>query len=118
MATLNQLMEGRRPGEIKVCKLSLGGGSYFIPYFQNVYGRWHGLREDGTNEDYAANNNLWEIYTEPKPKVKRAQYIINRSHHLPFVSPILFKDEVEARKLYPDAVTVERMSETEREFDE
>ena len=111
-------MEGKRPGEIKVCNEYYHKGAYFIPYFQSVYGNWHGLREDGTNDYYITNSDCWEIYTEPKPKVKRAQYLFINSESLPAVKDQFFVDDAEALKWAALNTKVIRLPETEREFDE
>jgi hypothetical protein len=121
MATLDKLMEGKGPGEIKVRKSSYGEDGYFIPYFRSIYDTWHGLRDDETNDYYDANYDCWELYTEPKPKVRRAQYLMQNliADRRPFQTYEFFRDDAEAAAAFGSLVMViGRVVETEREFDE
>jgi hypothetical protein len=116
-------MEGKKPGEIKVRKSDYGEGRYFIPYFRTTYDSWHGLHEDETNNYYAANVDLWELYTEPKPKVKRALYVIVPLDEInqPRLYSFYCKDEVEVYEclgISPIRFKCIRLPETEMEFDE
>ena len=120
MATLNELMEGKKPGEIKVQLKSFLPEQYFVPHFQSICTLWHGINESGDYERYDEDLRDWQLYTEPKPKVKRAQYIvISDFYGLPHRTTGFFKDDDEARENCPGTKKkVERLPETEREFDE
>lgn len=59
----------------------------------------------------------WEVQEEPKPKVKRAQYlVIPLGDDAPFQTTDFYKDDIEARLLNEDWEII-RLTETEREFE-
>jgi hypothetical protein len=71
MSTIDELMEGKKPGEIKVTKLGWNKENYFRPFFRDEQGEWHGLDElehKDTSDGYDLNDN-WSLWVEPKPKV-------------------------------------------------
>lgn len=116
MPIISQLMEGRNPGEIKV----YSGAHRFIPYFES-YGMWHGLDACGNPTAFLDSCTSWKIYTEPKPKVKRAQYLLMfLDDPRPFVTGRLFVDDKDVCDAYDIKKyrVLERLLETEREFDE
>jgi hypothetical protein len=76
MATIAQLMEGKKPGEIKLRLSSWPPTSFFSPFYITVDEIWHGLMKDGYSCWYRNIDTNWELYTEPKPKRKLAPYIV------------------------------------------
>jgi len=71
MARISELMQGKKPGEIKIRCDSRAG--YFQPYFVTKNGVYVGLDECGDICSYSYRpgevDNSWQLYTEPKPKV-------------------------------------------------
>lgn len=68
MATIDELMEGRKPGEIKIISPDVVDESYFVPFFRDQAGLWNGLDAKGRSRYYNNHRKNWEIYTEQKPK--------------------------------------------------
>lgn len=63
----------------------------------------------------------FDLYTEPKPKVKRAQYLVHIKGFDPYITDTLHANEksVQSRNLTGNPFVIcERLMETEREFDE
>lgn len=63
MSTIDELMTGKAPGSIKVCRPDQSG--WFQPFFK-ARGEWVGR----TSEDHSfwdTGYSSWTIYTEPKP---------------------------------------------------
>jgi hypothetical protein len=80
-----------------------------IPVWYAVDGRYNVARES----DY----DLVAEWTEPKPKVKRAQYLVVPHADQPYITGRMYKDEEEARASHGKGKYT-RLIETEREFDE
>jgi hypothetical protein len=128
MATLNKLMEGRKPGEIKVCKDLFYASRYFVPYFLTRDGLWYGMDSEGTPEAHLGLNMSstaagWHLYTAPKPKVKRALHVIVPldGKNQPWLYSNYCKDEDEVQERLKVSLTMFkfiRLPETERDFDE
>ena len=67
MSTIDELMEGKKPGEIKI-----SSGDYtFIPYCKTRGGNWGGLTENKDHKFYSEDDTSWRLYTEPKKMIKR-----------------------------------------------
>lgn len=68
--TIDELMEGKEPGSIRVCLPEWSEGRFFSPYFRTKTD-WHGLNENLTDDYWSATNCIdWHLYEEPKPKRK------------------------------------------------
>ena len=106
MATIDELMKGKKPGEIKVSSgeyLGDDNGFYFIPFFKIDY-VWHGqvIGPEHIRADYfkGHENDTWYLYTEPKKKVKRWMWAYQSStnRHNWFVDSIYYtEDEFKSR---------------------
>jgi hypothetical protein len=119
MASIKELVEkhSKVPGDIKIAHEVMP--IRFRPFFlSSISGYWFGRADDGGAVQHNGNDTQWKLYTEPKPKVKRAQYLVKyESSSVPFISDCLWESEEEARIVYP-AAKLTRLPETEREFDE
>lgn len=73
MATLDDLMEGKKPGEIKVSIRGIENSYWFRPYFKDRNGRWFGPGSDGNSNFFGATYDA-SIFEEPKPKKKITLY--------------------------------------------
>ena len=72
MSTIDKLMEGKKPGEVKIRRLSWECG-YFQPFYK-IDDSWHGLRINGSRTYSTAclSPTLdWELYQESSKKVKK-----------------------------------------------
>lgn len=124
MPTLDELIaehtkDGKRPDDIRVRQSDWRPEAWFRPYFKSRW--WYGLNQDGTQRSFTAVEEDFELYTEPKPKVKRAQYLVHIKGYDPYITDILHTDEksVQLRNLTVNPfILCERLMETEREFDE
>ena len=88
----------------------------FYPKYKLASGGYLGIDGFGWASMWAPDVGDWQPLAPHK--VKRAQYLIDGLQHRPFISSTLFKDEHDVRLFYPEATTVERLTESEREFDE
>lgn len=123
MATIAQLIQlfGDPQSHIKLRKFNMGPGEYFMPFFITKTHLWHGLNSEGVAEVWESSDNVWELYA-PVISVKRAQYVVwGPDLKYPYVMDKFFKDDREAydyaNNHCPVPVSVERIPETEREFD-
>lgn len=76
MPTIDELMEGKKPGEIKV----IYDVYIFTPHYR-MNNRWYGFYPDDDKEFMkceCATQDIWELYTEPKKKVKRWLWCSNK----------------------------------------
>lgn len=124
MPTLDELIaehtkDGKRPDDIRVRQSDWRPEAWFRPYFKSQYGCWYGLNQDGTQRSFTPVEEDFELYTEPKPKVKRAQYLLAYPGVNPFITDQLYIDEKQVRdQMAKNLIICERLIETERDFDE
>lgn len=76
MATISELMEGKKPGEIQICSRTDSERlKFFAPYYwDRSVNYWWGLNEVGRSDCFIGTLDKWEIYTEPKKKVVWYEY--------------------------------------------
>ena len=104
MATISELMEGGRPGEVRItCRGEVNPHWWFEPYFE-VGGMWYGKTPEKTVAAYA--NGGWEIYTEPKKKVKWVEYLVTPTNPASGTTPYTawFREE-QNKSLYTCVTT-------------
>jgi len=68
MSTINELMEGKQPGEIKMKRSHWGDddGSWFRPYYYIEHkNEWYGITNHSRSTSWIAAYHGWEIYKEP-----------------------------------------------------
>lgn len=86
MSSLKELIEGNSkvPGDIKVKKGDWKPDRYFTPYY-NIDGSVYGIRAINIytfrgastgSVSYNTNDGPWELYVEPKKKVKLYRYLL------------------------------------------
>lgn len=126
MPTLEELIaehtkDGKRPDELRLGRVNWGNGWWFRPYFRTRTGDWYGIDRAIEEDAYHGSADGFELYTEPKPKVKRAQYLVHIKGYDPYITDTLHANEksVQLRNLTGNPFVIcERLTETEREFDE
>ena len=101
MATIDELMEGKAPGSVKVTNVKpgdmWGDDEYFIPYFK-VSNTWYGKSSAG-NYMTQGDQDVYGLYKEPK-KMKTWYWCYHTMFSgLPTISA-LFKTEKEVRDRY------------------
>lgn len=120
MATVSELVtkHSKVPGDIKVRHCTWPKMEWARPYFQTRNGIFHGLNEDDNNIWLGTDNNF-ELYVEPKRKVKRAQYLLEWQNCRPEVTSVFFVDDDDVRRCFNSNLLIRltRLTETEREFD-
>lgn len=117
MATIDQLMEGKKPGEIKICtsKHPMRDG-YFVPYY-NIRGLWYGIfhaldnRIDNEIHNSEDEGDYWQLYTQPKKKVKRWLWVYANNKKV--LNNLMTFEEATNR--VPDGIQKLLWSETEFE---
>src|SRR5574338_716543 len=124
MPTLDELIaehtkDGKRPDELRIAHCSWLPDQWFQPFYKCRNGFWHGLIQNNANDFYEGRGE-WKLYTEPKPKVKRAQYLYQLRGGKPRKTTRYYKDDSEFIDCggFYDLLLCERVIETEREFDE
>ncbi len=70
MATIDELMQGKKPGEIKVRQVTWGADCWFEPYFRTRLISessqwWNGLKQNECADCYTATGGGWELWQEP-----------------------------------------------------
>ena len=89
MSTIDQLMEGKQPGEIKVCRQDQTG--WFQP-FVKAKGEWWGrTHENQSFWDVGYSN--WTIYTEPKPTKVVYEWIVKVNGGIWQIEPNLLSED-------------------------
>ncbi len=75
--SIDELMEGKAPGSVKVQFLNWPETLYFVPYFKDLEnkGRWHGQNyssvSSGRADWFEGDAGEWKLYEEPKKPVVR-----------------------------------------------
>ncbi len=124
MSTIDQLMTGKKPGEIKIRASGWDDETYFVPYFQedNAGNYWYGVIPGKGVHNYNPEEDGWEIYSEPKPKVKRWMWIIKYEptdelvyKGLLHVISTVYMSEEETKRL---DVKLIKIPQSEMEFDD
>lgn len=121
--TLLQLWKENPPGTRFRGKTWVDG-KYIVPCEQTDYG---GIRvlchipgKDYTIDLMSPHGDWYEVYQEPakpKPKVKRAQYLLTKNGERPVTTGGWYTNEEEVRRCWsPNWTIVARLDE--REFDE
>jgi hypothetical protein len=75
-------------------------------YFKIMYiheGCVYGHYDDGNPSHFLLDGPvIWQLYTEPKPKVMRAQYMVKYKYDcVPYETDNLYKDDEEFFKFHP-----------------
>ncbi len=70
MATIDELMEGKVPGSVRVTHYGWDNNKYFTPYFKSQ-NKWYGLSHLNTKDSWVDDSASWQLYTGPKKKVVR-----------------------------------------------
>lgn len=66
MATIDELMKDKKPGEIKITCPPWQSEDYFLPYFK-IADQWHGFMHDKRSGFFRNGlNDRWRLYEEPK----------------------------------------------------
>jgi hypothetical protein len=73
MATISELVakHSKVPGDIKVRRQCRGPSDWFRPYFPIGDEWWRGQSFITPDARVSSEFNDWQLYTEPKPKIKR-----------------------------------------------
>lgn len=120
MPTIKELVDkhSKVPGDIRITHPEFIRFDWLKPFFV-AKGTWYGTdREDKLASLHDDNDEGYELYEEPKPKVKRAQYMFYpHSEQPPWLTSSFFKDTEEAYQHVPGKGILVRLDETELEFD-
>ncbi len=117
MSTIDELMQGKQPGEIKITSDRVYP-NYFTPYFKDSRDIWHAL-DNKENKHIQLGQDLWHLWQEPKKK--RVMYhavFMNSDTNREFVPAPLLKDENDARCQYPDHPFIKLLTDRPIEVDE
>lgn len=118
LKTIDELMEGREPGSVKITCEEWNKIDWFIPHFVDSRGYWHGLDNYGVCLSFILGNPMWKIWTEPKKKVKMWQWVFKHKERDEYiVQDTLFKNKEDASESYYWK-PIKRLDHTEITVDE
>jgi hypothetical protein len=100
--TLDQLMEGKAPGSVKLCSADWDSDRYWCPYFKDADGDWVGIDCDGFTTHAAAYSTRYKIYTLPRKTVRMWPVVMRDKRHFVWISSRLFKSVTDAETVYAD----------------
>lgn len=66
--TIDELMEGKAPGSVKIARANWDRGTFFSPYYKDKYKRWTGPDEEGVTWHDEGTYREYKFYSEPKKK--------------------------------------------------
>lgn len=114
MSTIDELMQGKKPGEIKIARAYWDSTSWFAPYFKDRGNYWHGLLQGDHN--FVANEALsdWHLYAQPKPKRILYEWIYRDAGSWIVRDTLLDDDEMAE---WANDVGVTKYRKTGREFE-
>jgi len=110
--TIDQLMEGKAPGSIKIACADLE--RWFQPFYKNKAGTWFGLEGSGFSVSFSNDFQDWYIYTEPKPTKVVYEWLLLEDDQSWTIDGSLM-GEKEAKEYY-DYMKVPSYKKTGREF--
>lgn len=117
MATIDKLMEGKKPGEVLVNQSIWPPREFFSPFFRDRHGVWHGLDERRESVRWSGDVGGWQLYTEPKKKVVKWLWV-NSAGYI-FSGPNHFLSEKEAAEdLSMEYLGWKKLEWSATEFDE
>lgn len=120
MPTISELIKehSKVPGDIRVRRKSWAIGDWFQPFFPCEESfTYRGKANDREDFLQDATYGDWQLYTEPKSKVMRAQYLMIRNGiNRPFITSGFYINDADLLADYPMASEYER--QFEREFDQ
>lgn len=83
MATIDELVAkySNVPGDIKIRNFEFkwDHDQFFVPYFKNKSCNWLGLSEVGDSICFAEHKEGWQLYTEPKKKIKLYKWAVKHT---------------------------------------
>lgn len=68
--TIDELMEGKEPGSVRVFRKGYDADEWFRPYYKTKKD-WWGLTQSSLCHACSSLHDDWQLYEEPKPKPKR-----------------------------------------------
>ena len=115
--TLKELIE-KYGWQVKFKVKDFPDDDWFKPYFKDRSGDFWGLDSEGNSTHWLkSDRHKWELYTEPKKKVKVYQYMFkNKSFWLETYG--FYKDAEAFKKDYPNVKQFKRLDRTMEEVDE
>jgi hypothetical protein len=121
MPTISELVDkhSKVPGDIRVhdpeCE---DDWQPYRPFMKDRQEDWHCLDVDGSHQEMNAESDCWQLYTEPKPKVMRAQYLVYRcGDERPFTTNHWYYDDADLKDDYDSSGLQSYQRLQEREFE-
>lgn len=122
MATIDELMQGKQPGEIKITHAEWKDlpSCFFKPFFKDKYQIWFGLGEDDEGEDAYSNRDDWYLWQEPRKKIKRWLWVSKSGHDnlWSLICGLRFFSEEELKSEYNRWRLLKKLEWSETEFEE
>lgn len=124
--TIDELMEGKVPGSVKVQGCNWDALDWCKPFYKTAGTAWRVL--GSKNDEYlvVGGREEWRIYVEPKPKVKRWLWAQGSKPHdhedereIEWNTGAGFYTEEEVKEVYRNFnYQLKRLDWSETEFDE
>lgn len=115
LQTIDEIMEGREPGSVRVRQGHWHQDVWFAPHFRDHGGTWYGLSKDGYASDYPGNYSMFEIV---RPTVAYYQWVVVQAEGFPYVPDFMYSSEEELRKDHTAVRMVRRLDHTRIEIEE
>lgn len=100
--TIDELMEGKAPGSVKIICPGWGPDEYFVPFYRDKTHDWCGLDDAGDSLGFDATHSRWKLYTEPKKKKVLRPAVYKQGADF-LLSPMLY-ESLEKAKEHLEAV--------------
>lgn len=117
LQTIDEIMEGREPGSVKVCRTGWNLDDNFSPYFRDEYGIWWGKWQSGNRGAIVGDTADYEIV---RHKTAYYQWLVWQTGYLPRVTTQMYPDETSVRRHYSAEVYsgIRRIDHTRVEIEE
>ena len=116
MKTLKELLEGVEL-PVKVRRDDWASKTTYDEIYYRYNETFYGHTSYGAQVSISVNEKGYELFTEPKPKVMRAQYLVYDAspYNVPYITNQLYKDDAEFLKFHDDGMPFKRLAEIECE---
>lgn len=117
MSSIDELMEGKQPGEIKICPANREpwDGWFFRPMYKDASNDWHGPdNENQANTWPSVVDRDWQIWQPPKKTVVRYLWAYAGDREL---SKHMYS-EAEAKKMFKQPCEWQRLDWSATEMEE
>lgn len=100
MPTINSLMAGKQPGEIKICQDCWRKDEWFQPYFKTAV--WHGVTNYGNYKCQFDDIDNWQLWQEPVEEVEVFEWMYKSPTNSYWTAEGCLMTEEQAKKFFEE----------------